>query len=244
MAPGEEIAQPGTVPVLSEGAGIALGSVVGRLLRAPKRPRVPGDRAVVLAQSAEVAAAAEEEREERRKNRETKRAKIAFEANARVVPDAATSVVLEKALLATATRGAVALFNAVAKAQRPAKEAGKKKGKAEKGIPVSRESFMDMMRAGVKKDGDDDDDHEEEADKDDDAEMPKVKWLKDDFLSAGSKKLKDFDRELNESDRHDSSDNDDDSDDGGSEDGELLGILNRGEEDVDGSDSVDSGSES
>lgn len=160
--------------VLSEGAARALSSVAGRLLRA-KRPRP-----TVLAQNVQVREEAVAALEERRRERENKRARLRFEGNAKVIPDAATDAVLERQLLATATRGAVALFNAVALAQRKARAAESVEKKS-KGKPVSKDSFMAMIQAGVA--------NEDVGQKIDD----KAAWLKDDFLSSKSKRLKDWD---------------------------------------------------
>lgn len=160
--------------VLSEGAGRALSTVAGRLLKAEKRDAHKRPRGTVLAQSGETQEEEAADAEVRKRERENKRARLRFEANAKVVPDAATDAALERRLLATATRGAVALFNAVAKAQRVAK-ADKPKQKSG-GKPVSRDSFMSMIRAGVT---------EEDAGN-------KAAWLEDDFLTAKSRRLKDW----------------------------------------------------
>lgn len=212
--------------VLSEGAGVALGSVFNRLVKPKasgrgskkatgKRPRSENT-PIVLAGSDEVQKSLEEDKKERQKYKEAKRAKLQFENNALVIPDAATNAALEKELLATATKGAVALFNAVSKAQKIGEE--KASGKAKKkGPPVSRESFMDMMRAGVNKDEKPTEDKEasERAPSDDDdgqeAKKSGAKWLKNDFLTAGSRKLKDWDREAPPGE--DSTSSDDESDD-------------------------------
>ncbi len=149
--------------ILSAGAAQALSVVAARVL---KRPRP------VLSANDEVKEADRRRAEEVRREREAKRVRLAFEANARVVPDAATDVARERALRATATRGAVALFNAVASAQR-----GSSKEK-----PVDKEAFMGMLKRGVTNMEEEDEDEEVKAD-----------WLKDDYLTKNSRKLKDFD---------------------------------------------------
>lgn len=219
MSSASEDDTPVAAPVvLSHGASTALNSAVSRLLKPERRDAaVRGKRprgAVVLAENEEVQNIAEEERAARLRDREAKRARLRFEANARVVPDAATNAARERDLLATATRGAVALFNAVAKAQRAAKAASadRKKGK-----PVSKASFMSMIRAGVA-----------EQEKEDDAEAEgevggnAAAWLKDDFVTAKARKLKDWDREAadGEGDTGSSDSNDDGSDDGSESGGE------------------------
>lgn len=213
--------------VLSEGAGVALGSVFNRLIKPKGRERASkkttGKRPrsektpIVLAESDEVQKSLAEDKQEQRKYKEAKKAKLKFENNALVIPDAATNAALEKELLATATKGAVALFNAVSKAQKLGEE--KASGKAKKkGPPVSRESFMDMMRAGVSKDGKPADDNEasgsEPSDDGDGREANKrgAKWLKNDFLTAGSRKLKDWDREAPPGEESSSSDDESDDD--------------------------------
>lgn len=186
--------------VLSEGAGRALSTVVGRLLKSDgnlefgsdsrakkseKRPRAVANE--ILAGNEQVQKSQQDEKEEKRRDREAKRARLQFENNAKVIPDAATDAQLEKELLKTATKGAVALFNAVAKAQKVAKEDSHAKSKNAKGVPVSRQSFMSMIREGIKKD--------DLAQENDDGETTKkASWLKDDFLTEGSRKLKDWDR--------------------------------------------------
>lgn len=234
---------------LSEGAAVALGAALSRIISTSgpatgrdaadpslkkaksarrKRQRSAGGddadarkatrprrRPVVLADDADVVAGLVGEREEKVRLKQAKRAKLLFEANARVVPDAATSAVLERALQATATRGAVALFNAVAKAQKAAEQRadGQKKGP-----PVSRDNFMKMMQEGVaqssalpmrnsaKTNGDADD-------ADDDGLGPvkgstTAKWLKDDFLTSRAKKVKDWDQDEPEGGESSSDDDD------------------------------------
>lgn len=147
----------------------------------------------MLAESEEVHDSLVAEQEERRKSREVKRARQTFETNALVVPDAATAAALEKELLVTATKGAVALFNAVAKAQRGR---GGRAREGAKGEVVSKESFMSMMRAGVgkkvevgeKKVGD-------EVSEDEGERGGGAEWLRTDYLTTKSKTLRDWDKE-------------------------------------------------
>lgn len=212
--------QKGPSPVvLSEGAGIALGSVFSRLIKpraseqlgtsGRKRPR--SEKApVVLIESEEVQESLAEEKEERRKYKEAKKAKLKFETNALVIPDAATGATLEKQLLMTATKGAVALFNAVSKAQKVVEQ--KPAGKKKKGPPISRESFMDIMRAGINKEVPSKPEtnklENESSDEEDKVVKPGAKWLKEDYLTAGSKKLKDWDKDAPENEDSSSEDSD------------------------------------
>lgn len=224
--------------ILSEGAGVALGNVFNRLVN-PSQPKTTGKRPrsskspVVLAESEELHESLIAEQEERRKSREVKRARQTFETNALIVPDAATGAALEKELLVTATKGAVVLFNAVAKAQ---KGRGGRAGKGGKGEMVSKDSFMSMMRAGVgkkaeageRKAGDELSDGEDEEEQGGGA-----KWLRNDYLTARSKTLRDWDKEVatevNSSDEEES---------------EQVGDAGRAEssEGENGSDSDESGS--
>lgn len=224
-------ADPAPAPVvLSEGAGVALGSVFNRLVKpkggergskfsGKKRPRSEKG-PVVLAESEEVQKNLAEEKKERNNYREAKKAKLKFENNALVIPDAATNAILEKELLTTATKGAVALFNAVSKAQKLSEEVSNGKTK-KKGPPVSRESFMDMMRAGVNNDkaaangGSGNDSSDDDAGQ---SNKPGAKWLKNDFLTAGSKKLKDWDREAPPEEEISSSDDESSDGEPGSDD--------------------------
>lgn len=182
---------------LSEGAGKALGTVLRRLLdssrdvsrreASAKRPRGLG---LVLGDDDEVAKAAADDLAERTKEREGQRAKNRFESMSRVVPDAATGAATERGLKETATRGVVALFNAVAKAQKAnaAKEDAKsKRGKDDE--PVSREKFASMIQARIRKR---DDDSESNSNEDE----PKAKWMKADFATRNSGKLKDWNRDV------------------------------------------------
>lgn len=180
----DDVAEPEpSAVVLSAGAAQALGSVAQRLLQ--KRPRgVLSDNAEVAAESAELIVAG-------RKEREAKRAKRSFELNARVVPDAATNAPREKALKHTATRGTVALFNAVSRAQR--ESGGENAGK-----PVDRNTFMNLMKRGTTAPEEDKEEEEEKAG-----------WLKDDYLTAKSRKLKDFDRAADADGEGDGDDDDD-----------------------------------
>lgn len=191
-------------PVLSEGASIALGNVFTRLINqgtqetssskaTGKRPRPPKN-PVVLAESEEVRKNLDAEREERLKSREAKRARQLFETNALVIPDAATGATLEKELLVTATKGAVALFNAVSKAQRESQAKRTRSVNAGKRETVTKESFLSMIRSGVGKKV-----HGDERVKDELNEKEKqgegAAWLRKDFLMGKSKALKDWDKE-------------------------------------------------
>lgn len=225
MATDSQEKKPADAPVvLSEGAGVALGSVFNRLVKpkSSRGSRVTGKKrprsekaSVVLAENEDVQKSLAEEKKLRKEYKEAKKAKLQFENNALVIPDAATNAALEKDLLATATKGAVALFNAVAKAQKMNED--EKGSNKKKGPPVSRESFMSMMRAGVSKDAASDAGKkvEEEGSSDEEASAMRkqgAKWLKNDFLTAGSTKLKDFDREAPVGEESSSSD-DESSDD-------------------------------
>lgn len=208
-------ADSSVTPPLSHGACRALGTVLGRLLESPgndrdserssrkKRPR--GHVGLILSGDAEIASAATREREERARERENKRAKLHYESLARVVPDAATGAAMEKALRETATRGVVALFNAVAKSQKnllSAANSSKKKldpqgklGRQPQKEPVTKEQFMKMIRSGLKQQ-DDDASSSIRADSDDSGtEDKKAPWLEEDFLTKGSEKLKSWDRD-------------------------------------------------
>ncbi len=147
----DAIEPEGTVVPLSSGAGRALGSVLARLFEAKplKRGRSAPGLGLILGADEDLAEAAAEDADERARDRAAKKARIAFEALARVVPDAATGAPTEKRLRETATKGVVALFNAVSKAQKGAvaeDAPGKKKSAA-----VSREGFMSLLREGVTK---------------------------------------------------------------------------------------------
>lgn len=200
---GEQGEKP-TPVVLSTGAGIALGNVFKRINKqrpardksTGKRPR-PNSTSVVLAANEEVREVIRDQRREKKRLKEARKAKLQFESNARIIPDAATNAAMEKEFLMTATKGAVALFNAVSKAQKAAEEAANKPKKG--GPPISRDSFMNMMRAGVAK-GESDSkikpvENAPDSDKEDTAPKSKAKWLKDDFLTAKSKTLRDWDRD-------------------------------------------------
>lgn len=148
--------------ILSAGAAQALSTVAARVL---KRPRA------VLSANDEVKEAERQHAKQVCRERDAKRVRLAFEANARVVPDAATDAARERTLRATATKGAVALFNAVTNAQR---------GMASE-KPVDKDMFMGMLKRGVAQ-VEDDEVVEEKAD-----------WLKDDYLTKNSRKLRHFD---------------------------------------------------
>ena len=111
-------------------------------------------------------------------------AKLRFGSNARVTPGAATGAAPARQLLNTATQGAVNLFNAVAKAQRTAragmtKESGRVKAK---GKPVSRDSFMSMIKASVKRANTTLKPNVEVVD----GESKKTGWLAENFATANS----------------------------------------------------------
>lgn len=240
---GDGMVQDGKVPVvLSEGASIALGSVLSRFV-APvtdgkrtnvngKRPRpvTKGPKHIVLADNEEVQASLTQQREQRQKLKQQKRAKLQFESNSRVIPDVALGAALERELIATATKGSVALFNAVAKAQKIAEEVSAKEKK--KGPPVSRENFMDMMKAGVsksvalptgKRPTDEGDESSGDKEKASDKPSDSVKWLKDDFMTIGANKLKEWDREEEDDDEDSEEEQDKESDgkeDSASEEGD------------------------
>lgn len=195
--------EPTALPtiILSEGAGIALGSVFWRLVkkRTAKRPRSTTH--IVLSANEDVRKTLNATREEKKRVKDAKLAKHKFENNGRVIPDAATNAALEKELVVTATKGAVALFNAVSKARKAAEDNAQKSGK--KGPVVSSDNFMDMMRSGIRKSGSvsekgvGEGEDLEESEDDEGTEQPtgsKAKWLKDDYLTRASKKLKDWDK--------------------------------------------------
>lgn len=236
--------------VLSEGAAVALGSALSRFIVPPKgdskRSKLSGKRPradhkpVVLAENEQVQKELHEEREQKKRFKEQRLEKLKFENNSRVIPDAATGAALEKELLTTATKGAVALFNAVAKAQKAAEELAAKDKK--KGPPVSRESFMQLLKKGINKSStlpnkpDKQDDGDSIAGNIDGPAKSTAKWLKDDFLTSGAKKLKDWDKPddvsmgSSEDEDGDAEDDDDEEDEEGSnEDSEVE------EEDVDDS---------
>lgn len=195
--------------VLSEGAGVALGNVLSRLIEPSvgegqrrkttgKRPRADR-KPVVLADNEDVRDRLQREREDNKRLKLLRMEKMQFEKNARVIPNVTLNATLEKALLGTATKGAVALFNAVAKAQKAADELSAKEKK--KGPPVSRDNFMNMMKASVtksmalpavnpRKQVDDGLSADEGI-----PASASAKWLKDDFLTAGAEKLKQWDQE-------------------------------------------------
>lgn len=226
--------------VLSEGAGIALGTVFKRIVTSKpshkrkaieKRPR-PGKTPVVFADSEEVQKNLALKKKENKRLKEARKVKLQFESNGRIIPDAATGAALEKELIATATKGAVALFNAVSKAQKVSDNDGTKGDK--KKAPISKEAFMDMMVAGVNKTtlvpgSDAPPSHLERSSKDEGRIKSSAKWLEDDFMTTASRKLKDWDKKGNSASSESSSEDNDEK------------MLNREDERADGS---DSGSES
>lgn len=204
-------------PALSEGAAVALGNVLSRVIPSAdssigktsgkstgKRPRPlskgkEGLKPVVLTENEETLKELAEDIEQRRRQKEHKRAKLRFQQNAHVIPDAATGVTLEKSLLTIATKGTVALFNAVAKAQKVRKD--DHMAEKQKGPPVSKKAFLDMMKAGVEKSdellasAEKSIRHESESEDDGAKHVhPQAKWLQDDFLTNKAKHLKDWDR--------------------------------------------------
>ena len=134
--------------------------------------------------------------------REARLAKLKFESNGRVVPDASTNAALEKQLVVTATKGAVALFNAVAKARKMAKieeKEEKEVGRKRKKDALTKDSFLKLIRKGVKneeedEEEDEDEDEEEMEREEEGAVRKKARWLKDDYMTRGSTKLKDWDK--------------------------------------------------
>ncbi|CAN8064012.1 unnamed protein product [Agarophyton chilense] len=193
--------------ILSEGASVALGNVFKRLVGSERRnratePTKKRPKTAILGQNEEVEKALAEQAEERKRLKRAKKAKIAFENNARVIPDASTGAAFEKELLATATKGAVALFNAVSKAQKSLEEKRDSKKNRKNGPPVTRERFMEMMKAGLKNkklSSEKDDlgnelDDGEDSDDDPNAVRTKASWLRDDYFTKGSKTLRDWDK--------------------------------------------------
>lgn len=196
--------------VLSEGAAVALGNVLSRFVGPPKheskpkgagnkRPR-PENKPIVLVQNEEAQKQLKESREEKKRVKELRQKRLKFESNARVIPDAATGAVLERKLLETATKGAVTLFNAVAKAKKATKESAQKQKKDQS---VSRESFMNMMKAGVSKGtalqtgSKIHESNESESSSEDKAAKPtgsSAKWLNDNYLPSGGKRMQDWDK--------------------------------------------------
>jgi Rrp15p len=195
--PGDFVAATLPAP-LSSGAGRALGTVLKRLLDSSKdasngihvsRKRPRGELGLILAGDEDVANAAAEEQAETAKDRESRRVRLRFEGLGRVVPDAATGAVAEKEMRETATRGVLALFNAVAKAQKAAStDSGQTPGAAKKAEVVTRESFMEMIRAGVERPSK----GEVEADREN---KNGAKWMRDDYMTEGARKLKYWNRE-------------------------------------------------
>jgi hypothetical protein len=229
-------------PPLSSGAGRALGTVLKRLLdpskdanngiaSASKRPR--GDLGLILAADEDVAEAAAEEQAETAKDRENRRARLQFQGLGRVYPDAATNAPLEKNLRETATRGVLALFNAVAKAQKVA-DVGKSAPDGTKNKEaVTRESFMEMIRAGVAKTS-------KTVDEGDQGPHAGAKWMNDDYMTEGARKLKNWNKE--EDADVDSEDDEEDSDvegDSGSKEGAPRLDTEQGDSDSSGSSSLE-----
>jgi hypothetical protein len=183
---------------LSSGAGRALGTVLKRLLDSSKdanqgvhvskkRPR--GELGLILAGDEDVAKAAADQQAETAKDRESRRVRLRFEGLGRVVPDAATGAVVEKELRETATRGVLALFNAVAKAQKATGiDAAPAVGASRKAEVVTRESFMEMIRAGVGRPS-------KEIAEEDVENKDGARWMRDDYMTEGARKLKYWSKE-------------------------------------------------
>uniref|UniRef100_A0A7S0BEW1 RRP15-like protein n=1 Tax=Rhodosorus marinus TaxID=101924 RepID=A0A7S0BEW1_9RHOD len=109
--------------------------------------------------------------------------------NARVIPDAATDIEKERRLRRIATKGAVALFNAVAKVQRDSERDEEKKEDKKNSRKVSKDDFMRMVKEGK--------DYETgEIDSDDGEADGRGEWvaLTAEGESKASAKLKDWDR--------------------------------------------------
>lgn len=210
----------GACAPLSSGACRALGSVLARLLddsrdgaraagAAAKRPRRAGGPGLVLGGDEEVAEALEEEVAARAREREGKRERLRYEALARVVPDAATGGKEEKGMKETATKGVVALFNAVAKAQKGGDGGGKGegRGKAGRGEVVSKEGFMDLIREGIRKEGGRGEKEEEE---DGGEEGDAAEWMRDDYMTKAARKVRNFGKGGSGSEDGDEDDGEDD----------------------------------
>lgn len=202
--------------VLSQGAAVALGNALSRVLPSTgpdsskksvkqkgKRPRpstdtTGSDKPIVLAENEDVLKEISEEREQKRRQKEHKKKKLQFEQNARVIPDAATGAALEKTFLTIATKGTVALFNAVSKAQKVSNV--KKTSTKQKGPAVSKKAFMEMMKENIEKTNTaslQTSNKDDQSDTDSETKKPtrlKAKWLKEDYLISKEKKLKDWDR--------------------------------------------------
>lgn len=201
--------------VLSQGAAVALGNALSRVIPSTglesskksvkqkgKRPRPSTDttgsnKPIVLAENEDVLKEISEEREQKRRQKEHKKKKLQFEQNARVVPDAATGAALEKTFLTIATKGTVALFNAVSKAQKVSNV--KKSSMKQKGPAISKKAFMEMMKENIEKTNTAplQATIKDQSDTDSETKKPtrlKAKWLKEDYLISKDKKLKDWDR--------------------------------------------------
>ncbi|KAJ8908535.1 hypothetical protein NDN08_005241 [Rhodosorus marinus] len=109
--------------------------------------------------------------------------------NARVIPDAATDIEKERRLRRIATKGAVALFNAVAKVQRDSVRDEEKKENKRKSKTVNKDEFMRMVKEG-------NDFSPGDVDIDDGEAKGRGEWaaLTAEGESKASSKLKDWDR--------------------------------------------------
>lgn len=230
--------------VLSQGAAVALGNVLNRVIqtkelepskksekRKGKRPRPAADtkvsnKPIVLAENEDVLKDISEEREQKRRQKEHKRKKLQFEQNARVVPDAASGAALEKTLLTIATKGTVALFNAVSKAQRVSNE--NKATTKQKGPAVSKKAFMDMMKENIAKMDTaplQSENDEDQAGSYNETKKPprlRAKWLKEDYLTSKAKRLKDWDRAEVEAESSDAESEDPDNSESSGDEDELA----------------------
>ena len=235
----EQKRSTGKVPtervIISEGAGVALTNVFSRLVKQKQDKSQPSERKrqrserphVVLTQSEEVQEKLSQQKEEKRRYKEAKRAKLEFERNGRVIPDASTGASHEKQLHTIALQGAVALFNAVSKAQKVTETNQNKK---KKGAPVSKESFMDMMKAGISANKPmlptENSKEDSSSDEEEKAQVASgAKWLNENYLTAGSKKLKDWDRMDKKADSESGMDDEvegDNENDAESDDGEEM----------------------
>lgn len=239
--------------VISQGAAVALGHALSRVIPANvsepdrksfkkkgKRPRSLTDtkdprRPVVLAENEDVLKAVSEEHEQKKRHKKHKKQKLLFEQNAHVIPDAATGAALEKSFLTIATKGTVALFNAVAKAQKVSNRRRTVTEK-QKGPPVTKKAFMDMMKANIEKSvamplpSANKEGHQSNSDGDTQKQTRlKAKWLKEDFLTSKAKKLKDWDRAEEEAE---SSDSESDVDSASISEEDDLDINEEGEEEM------------
>lgn len=217
-----EAANPTTPAPLSAGASQAFSSVLSRILR-----KDHGTDSHILSKSSSVRRAADEARQARA----TRRKRKSLDGRGRIGRDVTRNRERERKLRMTATRGAVAMFEAMAKAKRGT---GEKKDGKDKGGVVSREGFMSMIREGVRKSGQDlkkrksvvgerevpmvlsDSENDDEADG---ASGPGWAALKDNYVSLKNRKKTE---EYNDSESSEQNDpipavSSDDSDDSGAD---------------------------